>query len=150
MQRSERVFMMTVLYMYTAFYSCCAGDTWASELGPLSSDWPKLVGTSIEVPPGTNGGITKLGMLASALGGATVGLSMDICYWYQYYPLIRDNALPRIPFHFLGAVFGFTGSMVRTASTLTTLIRTWERTTKFRTTPKIIKSRAIMWMETRT
>ncbi|OMJ26645.1 Transmembrane protein 19 [Smittium culicis] len=108
----QRKYMLAILFMYTAFYGCCAGDTWASELGPLSTDWPTLVFTNTEVPPGTNGGVTKLGLLASALGGALVGFFMDLGYWYQYYPLIKANHLPRIPFHFLGAVFGLTGSLI--------------------------------------
>ncbi|PVU96568.1 hypothetical protein BB559_002341 [Furculomyces boomerangus] len=112
MSKNERSGMYILLYSYLAFYACCAGDTWASELGPLSNDWPVLIGTRTEVPPGTNGGITKLGLMASALGGAAVGLSMDVMYWIQYYSLLKTHQLPRIPFHFLGSIFGLLGSLI--------------------------------------
>ena len=60
---------------FVAFFACCAGDTYASELGVLSSSPPRLVTQPWRVAaPGTNGGITALGTLASAAGGLAMGL----------------------------------------------------------------------------
>lgn len=60
---------------YVAFFACCAGDTWASELGILSKSLPRLVIKPWKkVPPGTNGGVSLVGLGASAAGGTLMGL----------------------------------------------------------------------------
>lgn len=48
-------------------------DTWATELGVLSRQEPRLVTTGKQVVPGTSGGITPLGTAASALGAFSLG-----------------------------------------------------------------------------
>ncbi|KAI9003301.1 integral membrane protein DUF92-domain-containing protein [Hyaloraphidium curvatum] len=59
---------------YLGSFACVCGDTWASELGILSSDSPRLVTTMGKVPRGTNGGVSSWGLLCSAGGGAFVGV----------------------------------------------------------------------------
>ena len=63
---------------FIGHYACCCGDTWASELGTSFSHKiltsPILITTLRPVPAGTNGGLSVLGTLASAAGGAAVGL----------------------------------------------------------------------------
>ena len=49
-------------------------DTWATELGTLSTTSPLLITNGKTVAPGTSGGITPLGTAASALGATSLGL----------------------------------------------------------------------------
>ncbi|MCJ1331772.1 hypothetical protein MMC10_008464 [Thelotrema lepadinum] len=58
-------------------YAAVAADTFASELGILSRERPRLITspTLREVPPGTNGGVTFLGILAGFLGSFVIALT---------------------------------------------------------------------------
>ncbi|MCO6449472.1 MAG: DUF92 domain-containing protein [Caldilineales bacterium] len=59
---------------YFGALSVATADTWASELGMLSRQQPRLLTTGQPVPPGRSGGITTAGLLASLAGGAFLGL----------------------------------------------------------------------------
>lgn len=61
-----------------AQYACSAADTFSSEIGILNDGWPVLITTFRKVPPGTNGGVSVLGLVAALMGGAIIGLTAFI------------------------------------------------------------------------
>lgn len=58
-----------------AQYACSAADTFSSEIGILNDGWPILITTFRKVPPGTNGGVSVLGLIAALMGGSIIGLT---------------------------------------------------------------------------
>ncbi len=53
-------------------------DTWATEIGTLSRHAPRLITSGRRVPPGTSGGVTALGLLATTAGAATLGTAFAL------------------------------------------------------------------------
>jgi len=58
---------------YTGALATATADTWATELGVLSTRQPRLITTGETVSPGTSGGITPLGIGAAVAGALTLG-----------------------------------------------------------------------------
>jgi uncharacterized protein (TIGR00297 family) len=58
---------------FTGALATANADTWATELGVLSASKPRLITTGQLVPPGTSGGITLLGTVATSLGACSLG-----------------------------------------------------------------------------
>jgi uncharacterized protein (TIGR00297 family) len=100
---------------FLGYISCCAGDTWSSEIGQLSEEEPRLITTLRPVRKGTNGGVTLLGLVSSCLGGLFVGLIFFITggsYQTQWkvIPLgVGAGLVGSIIDSLLGATIQFTG-----------------------------------------
>nr|XP_057921830.1 transmembrane protein 19 [Doryrhamphus excisus] len=91
--------------------ACSTGDTWASEVGPiLSQSRPRLITTWQEVPAGTNGGVTNVGLVASFLGGLVVG----VAYFASQLIFVSDLHLadPQWPLVVYAGVAGLLGSIL--------------------------------------
>ncbi|KAJ7515014.1 hypothetical protein O6H91_23G068500 [Diphasiastrum complanatum] len=93
------------------YYACCTGDTWSSELGVLSKSQPRLITTLQVVPRGTNGGVSLLGLLAAASGGAFIGLTFFLMGMLtaECESQIRSEQWKAVP---LGGIAGLLGSLM--------------------------------------
>ncbi|WP_038088487.1 DUF92 domain-containing protein [Tumebacillus flagellatus] len=83
-------------------------DTWATEIGGLSSSEPRSILTLKKVPTGTSGGISLAGTLATMAGGLFIGL----CAWL--FSLGSGSAALHVSFGWLlwtGLVAGTIGSL---------------------------------------
>ncbi|MFD2169491.1 DUF92 domain-containing protein [Tumebacillus lipolyticus] len=58
---------------FVGVMSTVNADTWATEIGSLSKRSPRFLLTGRTVAPGTSGGVTALGLLASLAGGLFIG-----------------------------------------------------------------------------
>ncbi|XP_076460597.1 transmembrane protein 19-like isoform X2 [Babylonia areolata] len=101
-------FAMAIL----ASLACCCGDTFASEFGSvLGAGSPRLITSLRAVPRGTNGGVSVMGTIASAVGGLVVGLG-----YYVTLRLVADVPLhrtpPQWPLILTGALAGLMGSVI--------------------------------------
>ncbi|WP_207732126.1 DUF92 domain-containing protein [Heliobacterium chlorum] len=66
-------------WLFAAFIGTMAtvnADTWATEIGVLSKHPPRFILNGKPVPPGTSGGITPIGTLATILGGLLIGITV--------------------------------------------------------------------------
>jgi uncharacterized protein (TIGR00297 family) len=100
--------------LFAAFLGVMASvnaDTWATELGVLSQVPPRLVTTGQVVPPGTSGGVTRLGIWASIAGALLIGAVATALT--QIESLVTGNQwqLEAIAYPLLAVVGGLVGSL---------------------------------------
>jgi uncharacterized protein (TIGR00297 family) len=75
-------FTEEVVFVHAAFASiaAAAADTFASEIGVLSKKQPYYILSRKKVPAGISGGVTLLGMSASAAGASLIALT-HVCFF---------------------------------------------------------------------
>lgn len=91
--------------------AAATADTWATEVGGLAPN-PRLITTGRIVPPGTSGGISTWGIVASLAGGLFLGMSVVLsarATWPVWNPVPRVSVLRLIT---AAGVAGLTGSLV--------------------------------------
>lgn len=73
---------------YVGALATATADTWATELGVLSKQPPRLITTGQVTEPGTSGGITALGTVAGVGGALSLGLCFGLLQKVRNAPLI--------------------------------------------------------------
>jgi len=89
--------------------SCSGGDTWASEVGSAIGGTPRLITTFRQVPRGTNGGVTIIGLVCSLAGGLLVGISYYIALLLFS---ISKSCTPQWMVIVIGGFSGLAGSLI--------------------------------------
>lgn len=120
--RSAPIFPFLALAFYGALAAVNA-DTWATELGVLAQQSPRLITTGRPVPTGASGGVTRQGILAALAGGAFIGLAAFIlvqgaarvttgAWLLRDWVLIPVTAISGLAGALLDSVLGATGQMI--------------------------------------
>jgi uncharacterized protein (TIGR00297 family) len=65
-------------FMFTGAMATVTADTWATELGTLSANPPRLITTGEVVEVGTSGGVSPLGTAVSTGAGLLIGLAAGL------------------------------------------------------------------------
>ncbi|CCG81125.1 Putative uncharacterized protein [Taphrina deformans PYCC 5710] len=94
-----------LIFGTVAQYACSAGDTFSSEIGILNDNWPILITTLRNVPPGTNGAVSLLGLVAALMGGTFIGLTAAIT-------IPCDSLTTRLVLLLVGVGAGLCGSLI--------------------------------------
>ncbi len=69
---------------YIGAFATANADTWATEIGTLNRQPPRLITTGKITTPGTSGGITPLGTSVAALGATALGLFYALMQRQRY------------------------------------------------------------------
>jgi uncharacterized protein (TIGR00297 family) len=86
-------------------------DTWATEIGVLSSKPPRLITTGRTVSPGTSGGVTPDGTVAALAGGLFIGLCAVFLVAVERLVTGRSATIGTLwPLLFVGGISGLGGA----------------------------------------
>jgi uncharacterized protein (TIGR00297 family) len=101
----------TLLAAFVGAMATVNSDTWATEVGVLSRQIPRLVTTGRAVPPGTAGGVTRDGSLAALTGGLFIGLCAFLFVAGERLALGQPVAIEMVwPLLLIGGVSGLAGA----------------------------------------
>ncbi|MBI5167652.1 MAG: DUF92 domain-containing protein [candidate division NC10 bacterium] len=105
-----------LFYGFLGALTASAADTWATELGLLSSNWPRLLTTGAKVPPGTSGAISSWGLVGALLGSLFIGMTTfpglrierGSLSWYRALSLLSISMVSGLVGTFLDSLLGAT------------------------------------------
>ena len=101
-----------LFFAYIGAVATVTADTWATEIGVLNKTPPRLITTFKKVEPGTSGGISKLGTIATLLAGAIIGITAVI---FRYTALFVSGSQLNLfyieSFLITGILAGLVGSL---------------------------------------
>ena len=108
----------TLFFAFIGAMATVNADTWATELGVLSQRPPRLITTGARVEPGTSGGISPRGTLATLAGGFVIGLTATALMFIDEFlgglgvsPTGGDSYALALILPFVAAFSGLTGSL---------------------------------------
>lgn len=102
------------IYLTLAYFGVMAtvnADTWATELGVLAREAPRLITTGRPVAPGTSGGITGYGTLAALTGAAFIGVTAFLLIQIASLATRGELLLTDLPIVVIAAAAGLAGSL---------------------------------------
>ena len=94
-------------YLFLGVMATVTADTWATEIGTLSTRPPRSVLTGKVLPTGASGGVSLMGTMAAAAGGTLIGLAS----WFLLLASgMKDSTL--IALTLAGLIGGVAGAFV--------------------------------------
>jgi uncharacterized protein (TIGR00297 family) len=95
----------TWMILYLGILSTVNADTWATEIGVLSSSVPRHILTWQPVAKGTSGGVTWLGLLGSGAGALFIGACGTLLYYFETNTVQSSLGLIGLVSGLIGACF---------------------------------------------
>lgn len=103
-ERSQELYQAA----YAGTLATATADTWATELGVLSTQQPRLITTGQLTTPGTSGGVTLLGLSAASLGAFTLG---SVFWLLLNFKRQEASSKPQKVLPFIAFIAGLGGSL---------------------------------------
>lgn len=96
-------------FMFIGVMATVTADTWATELGTLSQDPPRLITSGRVVEVGSSGGVSPLGTSVSLIGGGMIGLAAGALGVIA--GLVPGTVVAVLAVTLIGAAGGLVGSL---------------------------------------
>ncbi|MFL7840531.1 MAG: DUF92 domain-containing protein [Candidatus Promineifilaceae bacterium] len=98
----------TWYFLYLGVMATVTADTWATELGTLSKQPPRLITNGRIVEVGTSGGVSFLGTAVSLLGGLVIGLTAGLFTSFSLPAMLVTGALSGLAGSLIDSLLGAT------------------------------------------